>query len=367
MAHNVRKIVSSVIASSALCMGLLVPMQAGAQAAQGNFEEMATAVDKASAGQPGSDNEVASTKAGSNFEAKLDDATIKIPQNPSEGVVATKASGPGANESITIGIGEGKQQTGQLAADGSVVYEGDNVGKAVQATKNGVRISTVVKSAEAEMEYAHQLKLPDGARVMKASEYPLSAEDAENAKAAEAAAANQNQEAAASTNANADPIVIVDKDNKFLGMFAEAWAKDANGKAIPTSYEIRDGALVQKVDHKQQGVQYPVVADPYLFIDLIDSAEWRSSNEGWTLSVSPSWWARANGTNALVYLIGVWGWNELYDKYKDVGRGIKKNTGGLRDQYICHQQFAFFKDRWNLDEWRPDVSYPRTVAAGCNP
>ena len=345
MAHNVRKVVSSVIASSALCMGLLVPMQAGAQAAQGNFEEMATAVDKASAGQPGSDNEVASTKAGSNFEAKLDDATIKIPQNPSEGVVAAKTSGPGANESITIGIGEGKQQTGQLAADGSVVYEGDNVGKAVQATKNGVRISTVVKSAEAETEYAHQLKLPDGAKVMKA-------------------AARQNQEAVANANTNADPIIIVDKDNKLLGMFAEAWAKDANGKEIPTSYEIRDGALVQKVDHKQQGVQYPVVADPYMFIDLIDSAEWKSRNEGWTLSVSPSWWARAN---APAYLVGVWGWDELYDKYKDVGRGIKENTGGLRDQYICHQQFAFFKDRWNLDEWRPDVSYPSTVAAGCNP
>ena len=69
----------------------------------------------------------------------------------------------------------------------------------------------------------------------------------------------------------------------------------------------------------------------------------------------------------LTHLVGVWGWDELYEKYKDGGRGINTNIGGLRDQYICHQQFAFLKDRWNLDEWRPDVSYPSTVAAGCNP
>ena len=96
---------------------------------------------------------------------------------------------------------------------------------------------------------------------------------------------------------------------------------------------------------------------------MICSAEWKSRNEGWTLSVSPSWWARANAPG---YFIGVWGWDELYDRYKDVGRGIKENAGGLRDQYICHQQFAFLKDRWNLDEWCTDVSYPSIVAARCN-
>ena len=152
---------------------------------------------------------------------------------------------------------------------------------------------------------------------MRASEYQLSGEDAENSKAASAQTTN-------ATGESADPIVVVDKNNMLIAGFGEAWAKDANGKDMPTNYEIKDGSLIQKVDHNQPGVQYPVVADPYLWIDLIDSAEW-------------------------------------------LQRGINTNIGGLRDQYICHQQFAFFKDRWNLDEWRPDVSYPATVAAGCNP
>ena len=372
MAHKLLKVVGSVAVGSALCVGLLFPLQANAQEAQGNVEEMATAVDKASAGQSGSDNEVASTKAGSDFEAKLGSATVKIPQNPTGGVAVTRSSS-NTNSSFTVGIGDGKLQAGQLAADGSVVYSGDNVGKSVQATQDGVRISTVIKAAEAATEYVHQLKLPNDARAMRLSEYQLSVEDAQNAKAAASAVSKQSQGAATNTNTSADPIIIVDKDNKFIGIFAEAWAKDANGKEVTTSYEIRDGALVQKVDHKQQGVQYPVVADP----DLVKSAKWENTEEGWTLYVAPTGWARAQAASSLYYRPdhsykgGLLGWMEVLEKYGNAGRGIKTNLNGMKNQWICHQQFVgivkYNKETWNLDEWRPEVSYKDTVAAECNP
>ena len=377
MTHKVRKVVSSVAVSSALCMGLLAPLQVNAQETQGNVEEIATAVDKASAGQPGSDNEVASTKSGSDFEAKLGSATVKIPQNPTGGVAVSRSSS-NINSSFTVGISDGKLQAGQLAADGSVVYSGDNVGKTVQATQEGVRISTVIKSAEAATEYVHQLKLPDGAKAMRLSEYQLSAEDDQNAKAAAGAVSKQDQGATTNTNTNAgaDPIIIVDKESKLLGMFAEAWAKDASGKEISTSYEIRDGALVQKVDHKQQGVQYPVVADPYFGVDLTKSAEWKNTEDGWTLYVTPTLWARSEAFKTLVmpdytYKLGLFGWSEIREKYGNVGRGIKTNRVGMRNQWVCHQQFVGIadpkKETWNLDEWRSEVSYKATVRARCNP
>lgn len=377
MTHKVRKVVSSVAVSSALCMGLLSPLQVNAQETQGNVEEIATAVDKASAGQPGSDNEVASTKSGSDFEAKLGSATVKIPQNPTGGVAVSRSSS-NINSSFTVGISDGKLQAGQLAADGSVVYSGDNVGKTVQATQEGVRISTVIKSAEAATEYVHQLKLPDGAKAMRLSEYQLSAEDDQNAKAAADAVSKGSQGATTNTNTNAgaDPIIIVDKESKLLGIFAEAWAKDANGKEISTSYEIRDGALVQKVDHKQQGVQYPVVADPYFGPDLTKSAEWKNTEDGWTLYVTPTYWARSEAWNTILapdytYQLGLFGWSEIREKYGNVGRGIKTNRVGMRNQWVCHQQFVGIADReketWNLDEWRPEVSYGATVRARCNP
>ena len=42
-------------------------------------------------------------------------------------------------------------------------------------------------------------------------------------------------------------------------------------------------------------------------------------------------------------------------------------SAGMRDQFVCHAQFATSKDAWYLEPARPAVGYARTVAAGCNP
>ena len=62
----------------------------------------------------------------------------------------------------------------------------------------------------------------------------------------------------------------------------------------------------------------------------------------------------------------MWGWDELYS-WAAGPYGLNTNLGGMRDQYICHQQFAAYKYTWNLDEYRKDVSYWDTVKARCNP
>jgi hypothetical protein len=41
--------------------------------------------------------------------------------------------------------------------------------------------------------------------------------------------------------------------------------------------------------------------------------------------------------------------------------------GSLLSQFRCHAAFALHKPRWNLEAWRPDVGYTRTVLAECNP
>lgn len=43
------------------------------------------------------------------------------------------------------------------------------------------------------------------------------------------------------------------------------------------------------------------------------------------------------------------------------------DSPGMRDQFICHVQFAPNKKRWYLEPWRPPVGYNATVLAGCNP
>ncbi len=39
----------------------------------------------------------------------------------------------------------------------------------------------------------------------------------------------------------------------------------------------------------------------------------------------------------------------------------------LLNQLRCHADFAPRKPLWDLEAWRPDVGYFRTVAAYCNP
>ncbi|MDR1428154.1 MAG: hypothetical protein LBJ08_10445 [Bifidobacteriaceae bacterium] len=86
-------------------------------------------------------------------------------------------------------------------------------------------------------------------------------------------------------------IVFRGSDGSLLGGFGAPWAKDVSGKDIGTHYELADGAVIQVVDIVAPD-RYPIVADPYLWIDLISSATWTHNSNGWTLEVKPMTWAR---------------------------------------------------------------------------
>ena len=54
--------------------------------------------------------------------------------------------------------------------------------------------------------------------------------------------------------------LFLDADGNQAGYISPAWAFDANGTAVPTSYRIDGTTLIQTVDHS--GATYPVIADP---------------------------------------------------------------------------------------------------------
>lgn len=163
-------------------------------------------------------------------------------------------------------------------------------------------------------------------------------------------------------------LAVTSKEGVVLGGIAAPWARDARGGEVATHYDVRGTTVVQVIDHRAAGLAYPVVADPWLGQNLIASAKWVGAGRQWTLQVVPTQWARINAGG---FLVGAAGWDELYAKYKNVGRGIRNNLAGMRDQFICHEQFVAIrtpnKPSWNLDEWRPNVGYPQTVAHQCNP
>lgn len=97
--------------------------------------------------------------------------------------------------------------------------------------------------------------------------------------------------------------------------------------------------------------------------DFFHSVVWVNNKDGKTLSLNPKSNVRTNKTAANN------GWAALSNTSYGVGFNsyFYKNKGALNDQYYCHYNYAKTKDRWNLDTWRPDVSYAATVATGCNP
>lgn len=273
---------------------------------------------------------------------------VSIPSSANGSVVVSTETWTGSPIRVGISTGSVSDSAGTLASDGSVAYsEQGPVDHTVQGTSDGVRIHTVISGADAPSEFTHDVTLSEGAHLVLEQDMPALADDPKDAAVGGA-------------------VFIVNDHGDVLGGFSTPWAKDSTGASIPTHYTLTEGKLVQVVDHHAAGVVYPVVADPYLGFDLISSASWASHTEGWTLQVTPTAWARSLAGG---YLPGDSGWDELYSKYKN--NGLNTNLDGMRDQYICHQQIVAVrapgKATWNLDEWRPNVSYVDTVNASCNP
>ncbi|QGV79976.1 hypothetical protein [Streptomyces ficellus] len=151
--------------------------------------------------------------------------TVTAPATAHGTVQSTAADG----NSIGIGLPSSDGVSGARTVGGTIVYPSAarDADLAVQPTAQGVRSLIVIKSETAAKEYRFGLDLPTGA-------------------------VTEHQD---------DGSVIVSKDGEILGTFTAPWAKDARGAAVPTSYRVEDGALVQTVAF-DENTAFPVVADP---------------------------------------------------------------------------------------------------------
>jgi hypothetical protein len=91
----------------------------------------------------------------------------------------------------------------------------------------------------------------------------------------------------------------------------------------------------------------------------IESAHWFYRDYQWSLSITPTTCARRTQDLGTPFI-----WNELTRDYSN--SRYWKNTHGMRHQLICHMEIARDKPQWNLEPWRPDVGYSKTLEAGCN-
>lgn len=164
---------------------------------------------------------------------------------------------------------------------------------------------------------------------------------------------------------NGGTIAILTPDgDEFLGGIAAPWAKDANSKAIPTRYVIDGTKLTQIIDHRADGIAYPVVADPWFGIDLYYSPYVSFVSQGYKINVTPTNW----GTNINNTGIETW-WAHRDEVKTKLGGNAWRWTNSIQEQFYCHiRGIPASLPEYNMESWRPTINWLESLTRyRCNP
>lgn len=91
-----------------------------------------------------------------------------------------------------------------------------------------LQVNTVIESPDAPAEYEYGVQLPTEARLERVG----------------------------------DALVYLGTEDQLLLMVGAPWAKDAEGRDVPTHYEVGSGTITQIIEHNST-FAYPIVADPW--------------------------------------------------------------------------------------------------------
>jgi hypothetical protein len=157
--------------------------------------------------------------------------------------------------------------------------------------------------------------------------------------------------------------VVFLNNGKFAGAMAPAWAKDASGRTVPTHFEVAGSTVTQVVDHLVAKFSYPIVADPWLGLNLFSSiyiAPWTAGSQPVVnLNLSPWGWlvytGVAQGGMPLSFglgqaIIDTAGWDEAWGKGGTIRAALDKPS--QRQQFSCHALGAIAAGEWNLEKFR---------------
>ncbi|MCL2424495.1 MAG: hypothetical protein FWD11_11500 [Micrococcales bacterium] len=155
---------------------------------------------------------------------------VSIPVDPDQPIVI---DGPSPVSAVVVNLpAEVTVEKARVGDDGTVVYHAtdDGASAAVQVLDNGsARLQTITPDADGPHEFTYTF--------------------------------GEGTLPVVNTDGTVAVIQQVGNATLTLGSIDKAWAVDAKGKAVTTSYRVKDGALVQTISPSARTV-YPVVADP---------------------------------------------------------------------------------------------------------
>lgn len=226
-----------------------------------------------------------------------------------------------------------------VSSDGvEVIDNGDGSSTVPLAREDGsLQVVFVIESVDAPSTYTIDVDLPDGVVL---------------------------------THDEGGSLLATDDDGLLALGVAPAWAFDAAGVAVPTSYEVDGEEITQVVDHASGDYQYPITADPYLGIRLFDPM--RVNRNGTYLgqnvySGQLTAWGVSMGLSPLgVQIMSTYGLTEFTNQWAAVA-----GSRSLQQQYLCHAIWgrailgAGFN--WDLEAARPTNSnHANVFAHRCN-
>lgn len=238
----------------------------------------------------------------------------------------------GAGRSLSMSLPFDNQASDATTESGIPQFDNNNDSTTVPVVREDgtIQVLTVIESPSAPSRYDYTFSVPDGG---------------------------------AMTLGETGAVIITNVDGSFLGGVAPAWAKDAKGDEIATHYEISGNTLTQVVEHSSDDA-YPVVADPWLGIQLFENFSRGWWNNDYTYNASVTGLGRAVlggvGFGLAGYAAGqVIFRNEGWAEWKSVWPAIT-NKETLKQQYDCHVTAGVvglpFTGPYNLERARSNYS-----------
>jgi len=272
----------------------------------------------------------ASDRSGTVLSDVADDATLSVSAEGSLKMATREVTIPG-NVALPVELGSiavllpfsETRASSNRVAPGITSFNNHNGSTTAPIVKSdgSVQITTIIESADAPREYIYKLKLPEGA------------------------VAHRDSESGA---------VLVTVGEKLVLGIAPPWAFDAGGKEVPTSYQMRGSELVQFVDHSSGQHRYPIVADPWLGINLFQYGTVTTENGQPKVNLLPSGWGASMWASVSGHIImNTAGWDEARSRWSQI-RSALDSKATMRQQYECHVAGSPFAGGWwNLEKWRP--------------
>ena len=268
------------------------------------------------------------------MEHDASSSTVSVQKNPKDGVSVSNKKLGGASVHVGLPYADGASDASSVS-QGIVSYDNKNGSSTIPVAKNdgSLQMVTKIDNRDAPTEYKYVMGVPQGAKLVHQED---------------------------------GSVLILDNNGKIISAVSKPWAVDAQGTPVETAYVVQGNELIQVISHTSQNYTYPIVADPWLGVDLIERVWVDDVPKGYVVNVKPTSWGRSFQGLA-THSAHV---DELKDKLGGDAWRVDDHDGTIREQFLCHVAGNMFEPHdYNLESWRPSKHWALQLNPfdECNP